>query len=204
MAKLQWYFDYVSPFAYLQWAHQLPRLEQGDIEYKPLLFAGLLKHWGHKGPAEIPGKRRFTYRYTAWHAERLGVAFTMPAAHPFNPLPLLRLSIARDNDPRVVERLFRFVWQEGHIPDDAAAWAGLTGELGATGAELGDPSVKQRLRDNGEEAIAQGVFGVPTLVARGEIFWGLDGFHFLQACLDDPGILDRPALRAVDAVPSGV
>lgn len=204
MTKLRWYFDYISPFSYLQWAHQLPRLNRVDIEYKPLLFAGLLKHWDHKGPAEITGKRKFTYRYVVWLAERLDVPFTMPTAHPFNPLPLLRLSLARGNDPAVVDRLFRFVWRDGHIPADAAAWQELVDELGVTEAELKDPAAKQRLLDNGDEAISAGVFGVPTLVANGEVFWGVDGFELLQAYLGDPGLFDTPAMRAADALPSGL
>lgn len=204
MTKLHWYFDYVSPFSYLQWAHQLPRLRRTDIEYKPLLFAGLLKHWGHKGPADIAAKRRFTYRYVIWLAGRLGVPFTTPSAHPFNPLPLLRLSIARHNDPEVVDRLFRFVWCDGHIPADKTAWDELVDELDINDAELKDTAVKQRLLDNGDEAISKGVFGVPTLVANGEVFWGVDGFELLLAYLDDPDILDTPAIRAADALPSGV
>lgn len=204
MTKVHWYFDYISPFSYLQWARQLPRLSGVDIEYRPLLFAGLLKHWGHKGPAEMIGKRKFTYRYVVWLAGRLGVPFTMPTAHPFNPLPLLRLSIARGNDPAVVERLFRFVWRDGHIPADAAPWQELVEELGVTDAELKDPAVKQRLLDNGNEAISADVFGVPTFVANGEVFWGVDGFELLQAYLGDPELLDTPAMRAADALPSGV
>ncbi len=49
--QVDWYFDFVSPFSYLQWAHQLPQLEGVEITCKPVLFAGLLKHWGQKGPA---------------------------------------------------------------------------------------------------------------------------------------------------------
>lgn len=202
--KVQWYFDYVSPFSYLQWAHQLHRLSGVELEYKPVLFAGLLKHWSHKGPAELADKRRFTYRHVVWLAGRLGVPFTMPAAHPFNPLPLLRLTLARDCDPAVIDRLFGFVWREGRVPRDEAAWRELSAELGVSDDALKDPAVKQRLQDNGAGAIAQGVFGVPSAVANGEVFWGLDAFDFLLEYLDDPSILDTPAMRAADGVPSGV
>lgn len=204
MTKVDWYFDYVSPFSYLQWAHQLPRLADVEIELKPLLFAGLLKHWGHKGPAEITGKRRFTYRHVTWLAERLDVPFRMPGAHPFNPLPLLRLTLARDNDREIIDRLFGFVWREGNVPTDEAAWGRLAEELGVTDEELKDPAVKQRLLANGEEALERGVFGVPTIVANGEIFWGVDGFDFLLEYLGDPGVIDTPAMRTADDTPSGV
>jgi 2-hydroxychromene-2-carboxylate isomerase len=204
MTKVEWYFDYISPFSYLQWAGQLPRLQGVEITCKPLLFAGLLKHWGHKGPAEMPGKRRFTYRHVTWLAGRMNVPFRMPAAHPFNPLPLLRLGIARDNQPEVVDRLFGFVWREGHIPADTAAWGALMNELGADDGELKDPSVKQRLMANGEEAIGKGVFGVPTMLVDGEVFWGVDGFDFLTAYLEDPSIIRTPEMQAADELPSGI
>lgn len=204
MTKLQWFFDYISPFSYLQWAHQLTRLEGVDLELKPVLFAGLLKHWGHKGPAEIPAKRRFTYRYVVWLAEKLDVPLRMPRAHPFNPLPLLRLSIARDNHPRIVDRLFHFVWREGHIPSDQVAWRELMNELDVAEDELKDPSVKQALLDNGEQAIEKGVFGVPSAVVGGEVFWGVDGFEFLLDYLADPGVIATQAMRSADDLPSSV
>lgn len=203
MVKVEWYFDYVSPFSYLQWAGQLSRLGEVEVELKPVLFAGLLKHWGHKGPAEIPGKRRFTYRHTVWLAQRLGVPFRFPALHPFNPLPLLRLSIAGGNGRETVDRLFAFVWRDGHVPADTAAWQRLLAELDVGEEALSDPAVKQRLLDNGEEAIAMGVFGVPSFVSDGEVFWGVDGFEFLLEYLADPGVVRTPAMRAADAVPVG-
>ncbi|HZI83648.1 MAG TPA: DsbA family protein, partial [Casimicrobiaceae bacterium] len=109
MPSADWYFDFVSPFSYLQF-ELLPRFERSlRIRYRPVLFAGLLQAHGHKGPAEIPAKRRFTYRHVVWQARSLGVPLKFPAAHPFNPLPLLRLAIAADCHPEVVRRIFRFV-----------------------------------------------------------------------------------------------
>lgn len=202
--KVQWYFDYISPYSYLQWSHQLPRLENADIELKPVLFAGLLKHWGHKGPAEITGKRRFTYRHVVWLAQRFDVPLRLPPAHPFNPLPLLRASIARGDAPAVVDRLFGFVWRYGHIPAEDEPWRQLMDELGITSESLRDPAVKQQLLANGEEAIDSGVFGVPSFVADGEVFWGVDGFDFFLEFLDDPSIIATPGMRAADRTPSGL
>jgi 2-hydroxychromene-2-carboxylate isomerase len=93
MRAATWYFDIISPFAYLALTqfHTLP--EDLDIEFVPVLFAGLLKSHGHKGPAEIEAKRTQTYRMCVWQARQLKVPFTLPPAHPFNPLPLLRLLV---------------------------------------------------------------------------------------------------------------
>jgi 2-hydroxychromene-2-carboxylate isomerase len=171
-----WYFDFVSPFAYLQ-SEQLalvaPRI---SVRYKPVLFAGLLGANGQKGPAEIPAKRTFTYRFCIWQAQRQGIALKFPPEHPFNPLPLLRLAIACDCSPEAVHRIFRFVWRDGRLPDLPIEWAELAAELGMPDAEsrIASPEVKAELRRNTDEAIARGVFGVPTLAIGDALFWGAD------------------------------
>ena len=91
MTKTTWYFDFISPFAYLQLARFTELPQSLDINLKPVLFGSLLKHWGQLGPAEIPPKRRFVYRFFKWSADRLDLPFIMPPSHPYNPLPALRL-----------------------------------------------------------------------------------------------------------------
>lgn len=176
MPSADWYFDFVSPFAYLQ-CELLPELERSlRIRYRPVLFAGLLNALGQKGPAEIPAKRRFTYRHVVWRARALGVPLKFPAAHPFNPLPLLRLAIVADCEPDAVRRIFRFVWRDGRMGDLPIEWAELMAELGVPHADsrIAAQDVKDALRRNTEEAIARGVFGVPTLAIGEELFWGVD------------------------------
>ena len=171
-----WYFDFVSPFAYLQ-GEQLAGLAPAiTFRYKPVLFAGVLDALGQIGPAEIPPKRAFTYRFVVWQAKRLGIPFKLPHEHPFNPLPLLRLAIACDCDAAAIQRIFRFVWRDGRLPDLPIEWAELTSELGLANADarIALPEVKETLRRNTDEAIGRGVFGVPTIILRDELFWGAD------------------------------
>src|SRR5882757_9432220 len=142
-----WYFDFISPFSYLQ-CEQLPALERSvRIRYRPVLFAGLLGAHGHKGPAEIASKRRFTYRFVVCQAAKLGIPFKFPAAHPFNPLPLLRLAIVADCEPSAVRRIFRFVWRDGRLGDLPIEWAELTSELDMPDAQqrIASPEVKDAL-----------------------------------------------------------
>ena len=171
-----WYFDFVSPFAYLQ-SEQLTALAPRiTLRYRPVLFAGLLAAGGQKGPAEIPSKRAFTYRFCIWQARRQGIALRFPPEHPFNPLPLLRLAIACDCAPAAIHRIFRFVWRDGRLPDLPIEWAELAGELGVPDADrrIASSEVKDALRRNTDEAISRGVFGVPTLAIGTELFWGAD------------------------------
>ena len=173
---VDWYFDFVSPFAYLQCERLAGLPSRLSVRYKPVLFAALLDAHGQKGPAEIPGKRAFTYRFVVWQARQLGVPIKFPHVHPFNPLPLLRLAIACDAAPAQVQRIFRFVWRDGRLPDLPIEWAELASDLGMPDAQarIADPEVKDALRRNTDEAIARGVFGVPTLAVGDELFWGVD------------------------------
>lgn len=204
MTRLDWYFDFISPFSYLQseLLHTLPA--DVDIHFKPLLFAGLLRHWDNKGPAEIAPKRAWTFAHCAWLAHRHGIALKMPAHHPFNPLPLLRLCIALGNAPETVHRLFRYVWRDGHLPIENENWQALLHELNVTPQMLDAPEVKQQLRDHGEQAIAAGVFGVPTAVVDNCCFWGLDATDMLLAYLRGDSFFQSAQLRQAQNLPQGV
>lgn len=201
MRRADWVFDFISPFAWIAFTrlHELPA--DLEVRLRPVLFAGLLDHWGQKGPAEIPGKRVWTYRYCHWWARSHGIPFRMPAAHPFNPLPYLRLAIAAGSAPTAVRAIFEALWTTGADPADPALVRGLADALGVDPARLADAEVKSALRAHTEEAAAQGVFGVPTLVVGGERFWGADGMDFALAWLADPSLLADPEMRRIDALP---
>jgi 2-hydroxychromene-2-carboxylate isomerase len=166
-----------------------------------VLFAGLLNHWGQKGPAEIPAKRRWTYRWCTWWANELGITFRFPAAHPFNPLSHLRLAIAAGCTPAAVKRIFEAVWTSGHNAADPRRLSDLCKNMGIDEARLSAPEVKDQLRKNTEEAAKLGVFGVPSFVADGEVFWGADAVDFLKAFLRDSSVLRNEEMRRVDALP---
>lgn len=199
-----WYFDFISPFAYLQW--QLLRRHEPALTIKPVpvLFAGLLAHWDNKGPVEIAPKRNWTYEHCLWIARRHDIVMQLPPQHPFNPLPLLRLCIALDSNANVVDRLFRNVWQEGYLPADEIAWQALLQELGVSPESINTADVKTTLRKNGEQAIAAGVFGVPTAVASGKCFWGVDATDMLLAFLDNHPFFTSPEFQRAQTLPIGV
>ncbi len=188
MPAADWYFDFLSPFSYLQLT-QFERLPPDlEITLRPVLFAGLLGHWKHRGPAEIPLKRVHTYRWCHWYAERHGIPFRMPPAHPFNPLRPLRLAIARGSEAALVRTIFDAVYAEGRDLSRDREWHALTTRLAIPDADalIADPAVKTALRDNTEEAVQRGVFGVPTFAVCGEIFWGVDSTDLVLDFLDDP------------------
>lgn len=196
-----WYFDFVSPFAYicLRRLKELPA--DLTIEYRPVLFAGLLNHWGQKGPAELATKRRYTYRWSHWWANHLGIPLRYPAAHPFNPLHHLRLAIACSAKPDAVRRIFDAIWTTGADAADPARFAALLSEFGLKAEDLEKPEIKNRLRSNTEEAVRRGVFGVPTFEVDGELFWGADSIEFLRAFLADPAVVRNAEMQRLDGLP---
>lgn len=201
----RWYFDFISPYSYLH-LKQLGRLPAGfEVEYVPILFAGLLKHYGHKGPAEIPPKRTYMYRQLVWLAGQLDIPFTFPPSHPFNPIHALRLVLAAGPGREHVETAFDMVWKEGRDLEDPSTLEALARRLHIEDARavLADAGVKARLKANTDAAIAQGIFGVPTFQLGDTLFWGQDSLDMMLDYLKDPALFDGAEMRRVAALPLG-
>ena len=207
MTTADWYFDFISPFAYLQ-SETLQRLD-GKLAIRPVpvLFAGLLKHWGQKGPAEMATKRRFSYRQVQWLAQRNGIALRFPPQHPFNPVRALRAAVALGGTLDAIHTIFRFIWCEGRDINAPDEWADLARRLGAADLDLDTrcnaPETKSQLLQHGEQALAAGVFGVPTLAIDGELFWGFDATDMALDFLADPAMFKRSEYARLDALPVG-
>lgn len=206
MPELRWYFDLVSPFSWIA----LPRVEalaaRHGVAFRPVVLGALLSHWGGIGPAELAPKRVHTYRLVQFQAERAGLPMRFPPRHPFNSLAVQRLLTGLGAPGPAVRAAFEFVWAEGRDPSDPVELAALGARLGvADAAALADaPAAKAGLRAATEEAIAAGVFGVPTLLAGTELFWGADAMDWAEACLADPDLLRRGEMARLAALPVGV
>lgn len=203
MQKAVWYFDYISPFAYLQWPRIRALSQRIAFEYRPILFAGVLQRCGQKGPAEIPGKREFTYRLSYFRARALGLTMRYPPAHPFNPLAALRLTIAAGCSEAAIDAVFAHIWQQGRRGDDIDALAPVAQALGITDpqAAIADPAVKETLHRHGRLAEQDGVFGVPTIATGGELFWGEDATAMFEAFIADPALFEDAEMRRLAQLP---
>lgn len=214
---LDFYFDFISPYAYLAWANPRtgPRALAARhglaLTLRPVLFAGLLEHWGQLGPAEIPAKRAFLVRDVLRHAARESIPLVYPKVHPFSPITLLRLALAEVSGARqaeVVDALFELAWASGDDLADPAVIAAALARRGLDGeallARTRDDDVKAALRRATDEAAARDVFGVPTFIANGELFWGSDRADDVDRFLagDDP--VDPALVREILARPMGV
>ncbi|CAN7625121.1 2-hydroxychromene-2-carboxylate isomerase [Bosea sp. LjRoot90] len=206
LAPAFWYFDIISPFAHLA----LTRLDairaHRPVLLKPIVFGGVLKAWGQLGPAEVAPKRVHTYRLATHTAQAMGVPFRFPPAHPFNPLAMLRLLTALDGNEAAVAAAFHLVWGEGREANDPAVLATVAEAAGRPDAMalIAEQEIKDRLRQATEEAVAAGVFGVPSLVIDGEVFWGADAMAMAQDYLADPTAFRSGEIARVSTLPEGI
>jgi 2-hydroxychromene-2-carboxylate isomerase len=202
-----WYFDFISPYAYLQWPRVLALRERLDIAPVPIVFGAVLAKHGQLGPAEIVGKREFTYRLVNWQAEEQGVTVRFPPTHPFNSLAALRLCVAAGTTWDAVGDIFEHLWRDGLAGDSAAALAPVAQRLGIAdvAAAIGSDAVKSQLRQNTERAIAAGVYGVPSVALDdGSLFWGNDATPMLEDYLAEPDRFARGEYARIDTLPIGV
>jgi 2-hydroxychromene-2-carboxylate isomerase len=78
MKHIDFYLDFVSPYAYLAF-EQLPETLEGlscSVSYRPVLLGALFKHHGHVAPVAVPSKREWIYRHVLWLGHAHGIRST--------------------------------------------------------------------------------------------------------------------------------
>lgn len=180
---ITFYGDPISPYSWLA-TRRLAEVETATgaaIECVPVLFGGLLSATDNYGPAEIPVKRRYVVRDVMRRAAALGVPFRGAPVHPYNPITALRSAAAvEDGTARglYLASLHDAVWGQGRDLTEPAVLVDVATGCGLDGAALLEAAqqrpAKDRLRANTQAALDAGVFGVPSFVYRGEVFWGED------------------------------
>ena len=205
MHRVRLYFDFISPYSYLALtrAESFAREHGVRWEVRPVLYAALLEARGLIGPAEEPAKREYTARDVVRCADRMGVTLAGLPAHPFNSLAALRTACLFQEDARAIEivaRIGKRGWGLGLDLTDLTVLAGALEEIGIDAHDLPEriqaPGVKDLLRANTEAALGDGVFGVPSFVWEGELFWGHDRMDHLADRI--AGRLASPEGRAVE------
>lgn len=203
--NIDWYFDFISPYAYFQHYRFITRHPDLSINYYPVLLGALLTRNNIKGPAEVVEKRRSTYRYCTWYAGRHGIPFRFTDIHPYYPVSVLRLALAAGADRESVARIFHYIWVEGKNPtgENLGELAGLLGIADYRSA-IARQDVKDQLRQNTEQAFSLGVFGVPTAAVDGTLFWGNDATEMVMEFLDNRDLFADQAYTRLEEIPDGL
>ncbi|MEL6186045.1 MAG: 2-hydroxychromene-2-carboxylate isomerase [Myxococcota bacterium] len=210
---LRFYFDFISPYAFLGWRQvRAFANEQGlALEVVPVLFAAMLKEYGHKGPAEIAPKRIHTWKNVVRVAASRNILISPPEAHPFNPLLALRVASAAETAGEriaLADALFDLVWGGGGSIPTAETIQPQLEQRGLDGAAWLDKAttreVKDRLKTATAAAIDRGVFGVPSYVVDDEVFWGQDSLPHIIDYLEGRDPAADPSLARWLELPVGV
>lgn len=197
MGAIRFHYDFLSPYAYIAWTqiHGLAERHGRSVEPVGILLAAALNKYGHKGPAEIPPKRTYVFVDCLRTCSVLGLPLKPPPSHPFNPLLALRVaSLPMDADTRraLVTGLFEAVWAGGGGVETPGAVGAVAAAVGldpvAALTAATTPEGKQRVKDQSSQALADGVFGVPTMTVDGQLFWGYDSFGHLDRFLAGEGV----------------
>ena len=211
--EMDFYFDYLSPYAYFAWRQIQPLCQRYAVDLRPhpVVFGKLLDHWGQLGPAEIAPKKTALYKYCYRYAKLHGFKFNPPRVHPYNPLPSLRLSLPEvcgEHQPQLIDKLFCAGWSEGADLGSTTELAPIlnSAELDATRllAAIETQEVKDALQRETELAIDQGVFGVPTFIVGGELFWGNDQLEHIELFLQGKDPLEPECVEEMLARHRGI
>ena len=197
MSNPVFYFDFGSLNAYFAW-RLLPGLEQRTgvrFDSVPVLLGGIFKATGNRSPVEayagIPAKLAYEFREIDRFVARHGlVEFRMNPHFPVNTLALMRGAVAAeelDLAEDYMAAIFHFMWEDPRKLDDPAVLEAALKEAGLPADELMalavDQAVKDRLVANTQEAVAQGVFGLPSFIVGGELYFGKDRLREVEEAI---------------------
>lgn len=203
MKELDFYFDFLSPFSYFAWLklQNLKSQLEMKIHYYPVALGPVLNHWGIKGPGEVTPKREFLLKQLIRYSEKNKIPFTTPKTHPFNSLYAVRLAmmgVAGIDQEKVIGTLWRAGWENRIDMADPDELLRVLREADLPADDLYERSfareAKVELKKNIQSAITAGVFGVPSFVSQGELFWGNDSMEDLLDFMQGKDYLDREKL----------
>jgi 2-hydroxychromene-2-carboxylate isomerase len=164
---------------------------------RPMLLGGVHKAVGLQAPIEIAPKRRYQYRDIERWADYYGLPLKFPDPFPFRTLKTMRaamFTLESGNLEAFTREAFALYWEEGGAPkgfeepDEDGPVAEVARRMGADPEEILDgsaaPEAKEALKAATSESVERGAFGAPSFFVGGEMFWGNDRLHFVEAALD--------------------
>lgn len=203
MRTLEFWFDFSCPYAYVASTHVEALAERvgARLDVRPMLLGGVFQARGT--PQNLsstlgPAKARHNLEDMQRQAREAGVPLVMPAGHPLRTVDALRCVLAA-GEPYMplAHRFYRAYWAEGRDLGQREVVAAVVREAGLNVDEVlvraGSDEIKAELRRRTEEAVARGVFGVPTMVVGDELYWGADRLDMVEAALGGTPRSLRPA-----------
>ncbi len=191
--EVTFFYDYGSPASYLAWT-QLPALcarHAATIDYRPILIGGLFKLTGNRSPVTVDAKGAWFFKDMARFAERYDVPFRKNPHFIINSLPLMRGALWAEAEGRLGDYnriMFEACWVEGRDLNDPAVIMATLAEGGLDAGTVAEAirtdAIKQRLIQVTQDAVDQGIFGVPSMIVDGELHFGQDRLEWVEDALE--------------------
>ncbi len=191
---IEFYFDFSSAYsaiARLQIA-DIAQRHGRELRWQAISLGVIFRELRHAPPSPETAKGRYIWHDVERSAREAGMAWRWPDPFPFNSIPAARaFHWLQAHDPAhalpFLHAMFEGSFSEGRNLSTPDAVAGLTRELGIDGeavlSGMAEPDIKSRLQAATSDAVIAGVFGAPTMIADGEMFWGADRLPYLDRWL---------------------
>jgi 2-hydroxychromene-2-carboxylate isomerase len=192
---IDYYFSLQSTWAYIghRRFRELVEAHDLDVTYKPVLLTGLFSETGGLPLAKRhPLRQRYRLVEMQRWADKRGLGFKLRPKHwPFNAkladcVVIAMLQEGQNPEP-YLDRAFPAVWEREMNLADAASLTALLDDAGLDGGSLvaraGSGEVAAIYEQNRQVAMAAGVFGSPSYLLDGEVFWGQDRIELLEDAL---------------------
>ncbi len=183
----EFWYEFGSTYSYLTVSRigDLAHAAGVTVSWRPFLLGPIFEKQGwDDSPFNVyPAKGRYMWRDMERLCVKYGVPFARPSRFPRSGLLAARVACLASAEsepwlPDFVGAVFRANFAEDREIGDTAEVRSILDELGQPGAELVEraqiPENKQRLRDHTQRAIELGIFGAPSFIVGGELFWGND------------------------------
>lgn len=190
--KVEFYYDLSSPYSYLASTQIETICEKHDaeLEWKPFLLGGIYKETGNRAPLEVPSKKAYMIKDLADWAKHYGVELNFPDLFPLNSVKPMRGALAAKEKKKIrdyTHKLFRLYWVQGKDLNQDEVLRDALNELGIDMdrffQRIKEQDIKDKLRDETDEAAKRGAFGAPTIFIEDKMFWGNDRLMFVEEYL---------------------
>ena len=189
---VEFIYDFVSTPCHIAWKCLGAMIEGLGVEVvmTPVLCGGIFRAVGNPGPLVIPAKREWYARDLDLWARRRRVTLVRSPYIPIRSLPLMRGSLVaaeRDETSRYVDAVFDAIYVHQRNLSDMdvvkQTWTEAGLDVDAYLQGIGRADIKERLLRNTDDAVARGVFGVPSFFVKNELFFGQDRLEFVVEAL---------------------
>ena len=180
---IDFYFDIISPYAYI--AHKKILSHKNIIfNYKPIFLGGLHNLAGIDAPAFNKFKMKNMVNDCNMVSERNNIEFKWNSNFPINSLNIMRgyIYINKDKKNDYLNIFFDAYWKDNQNLSKIENIAKLLRKIQIDSEEffksIKEQSIKDKLKNLTSEAFKKEVFGAPTFVVNNKIFWGQDRLEY--------------------------